>query len=141
MGIIFGIRQFDRRVIRIFSMDVHWVKYYLSKGTPLAAPTIARAASELAWLGIYPLWAASEGGSILGGRSVEESSSQLDKFRVRVFGVAKDAIDAGGWLSEEDLVDYADVIVSGFDALFEELARFSVSPEDLEQHWKVDYPI
>lgn len=62
-------------------------------------------------------------------------------FRVRVIEVSETLLAQDRWLCEEDLRSREDVVVVGEAALLELLARLGVSPQALEHHSEVDYPI
>ena len=95
-----------------------------------------------AWVGVYPLDPASSlTTEVLRQFGLLPLPTIGRVYRIRAIEVELKLIEADVWFGEESITSRADLLAIGDDELFQRLAELGVGPDQLEQPYKVDYPI
>ncbi|UFZ08660.1 hypothetical protein LQG66_03515 [Bradyrhizobium ontarionense] len=114
----------------------------LRRGKPLAASVPSKSPDRLAWIGVYPLDMASDHSR----RFLENHRQPIPlpnvlTCHIRHFEVDRGLVEQDVWLSERDLQNSTSYFTFGDEDLVKALKRLGVEIEQLEPHWKTDYPI
>src|SRR6185503_2323714 len=113
----------------------------LHRGTRLAAIIPSTSEDRIAWIGVYPLNLKSPDTLQMLLRRNVATNTTMPVYRLRTFEVDRALVDKDKWISDDDLTNDRDAIAVGDDDLREKLAQFGARLDQLEQHFKSDYPI
>jgi hypothetical protein len=114
----------------------------LHKMEPLAATIESSRPGYGAWVGVYPLNLSDPMTVSLMRRFGLLPLPTIGRvYRIRAIEVELKLIEADVWFGEESITSRADLLAIGDDELFQRLAELGVGPDQLEQHYKSDYPI
>lgn len=110
----------------------------LRRGKHVAAEVESLDAGSRGFVGVYPLDAARDRQLLARYGGTEAEGERC--YRVRVFDVRTELIQADAWIAEPDLHNREDCLAIE-ETLPAVLARFGVRIEDLTQPWQANYPI
>jgi len=95
-----------------------------------------------AWVGVYPLNLSDPMSvSVLRQFGLLPHPNIGRVYCIRAIEVELKLIEADVWFGEESITSRADLLAIGDDELFQRLTELGVGPDQLEQPYKVDYPI